>query len=112
MGGGRELSASERAAIADPANQIAVSAASIWEAEIKAALGKLVIAGGDLLAEARAAGFELLDITADDAVAAARLPAHHGDPFDRMLVAMAQRRALTLVTRDPRLGSYGVATLP
>jgi PIN domain nuclease of toxin-antitoxin system len=40
-----------------------------------------------------------------------RLPRYHADPFDRMLIAQAQRRGLTLVTRDARLGAYGVATL-
>jgi PIN domain nuclease of toxin-antitoxin system len=111
LGGGSGLRDGERDAIADPANEIAVSAASIWEAEIKSALGKLVVEGGDLLDQVRSAGFHLLDITPDDAVTAARLPPLHGDPFDRMLIAQAQRRELTLVTRDSVLGSYGVPTL-
>jgi len=88
-----------------------VSAVSIWEVEIKAALGKLAVVGGELLDGVRDAGFEIIDITGDDAVAAARLPQLHGDPFDRMLVAQAQRRGLTLVTRDSAVAAYGVPTL-
>jgi len=42
---------------------------------------------------------------------AGTLPRHHDDPFDRMLVAQALAEGLTIVTRDPRLGGYGVATL-
>ena len=110
-GGSARLSAESREAILDPQNLVSVSAASIWEAEIKAEQGRLEVAGGELLEEARRIGFHVIDMTADDSVAAGRLPRHHGDSFDRMLVAQAQRRGLTLVTRDARLGAYGVATL-
>ena len=46
------------------------------------------------------------------AVAAARLPLHHRDPFDRMLVAQAQLEGLTIVTNDPKIALYQVAILP
>lgn len=87
-----------------------MSAASIWEAEIKRVSGKLAI-DVEPVDEARRSGFVPLDITFDDALRAARLPPLHRDPFDRMLVAQAMSRGLTLVTRDARLGDYGVATL-
>jgi PIN domain nuclease of toxin-antitoxin system len=87
-----------------------VSAASIWEAEIKVQLGKLELEV-DLAAGSLAHGFEALPITFDHARAAGRLPPHHGDPFDRMLVAQAQLEGLTIVTRDPVFDRYPVAVL-
>jgi PIN domain nuclease of toxin-antitoxin system len=99
-----------RDAIADPQNSVAVSAASAWEIEIKRMSGKLE-APEDLdqrLVEER---FSALPITAEHGIAAARLPRHHRDPFDRMLIAQAQLEGLTIVTRDPRFDPYAVATL-
>ena len=97
-------------AIRSPDNEVLVSVASIWEAEIKAATGQLRLTA-DLEAEPPEHGFESLQITARHAVAAARLPRHHNDPFDRMLVAQAQLEGLTLVTRDPVFDNYAVAVL-
>lgn len=99
-----------RDAIANPESSVAVSAASAWEIEIKRVSGKLE-APEDLderLAEER---FSALPITAVHGIAAARLPQHHRDPFDRMLIAQAQLEGLTIVTRDPRFEPYAVATL-
>jgi PIN domain nuclease of toxin-antitoxin system len=106
----RPLSDAAAAAIRSPDNAKFVSVASIWEAEIKAASGKLQLEA-DLVAEPVEHGFESLPIDARHAVAAARLPRHHGDPFDRMLIAQAQLEGLTLVTRDPVFDSYAVAVL-
>ena len=99
-----------RTAIQDPDNLVAVSAASIWEIEIKVALGKLKI-DVELLDEVTRVGYSLLAIFGEHAVAAARLPPHHRDPFDRMLIAQAQLEGLTLVTGDPRFEPYAVATM-
>jgi PIN domain nuclease of toxin-antitoxin system len=89
---------------------VVVSAVSVWEAEIKVELGKLRV-GFDLEQAPVTHGFEPLAITFAHAVAAARLPVHHRDPFDRMLVAQAQLEDLTLVTRDPVFGGYDVPLL-
>jgi PIN domain nuclease of toxin-antitoxin system len=99
-----------RDAIADPSNQIAVSAASIWEAEIKAAAGRLGL-GRNLSREAEARGFGQLAITAAHAVQAARLPPHHSDPFDRILAAQAQLEGLAIVSRDPVFDRYAVPVI-
>ena len=107
----RRLAVEARQAIQDPYNDVAVSAASIWELELKIAAGKLE-SDVELLEEVQRIGYRILPITADHAVAAARLPLHHRDPFDRMLIAQAQLEGLTLVTRDPRLTPYPVATMP
>jgi PIN domain nuclease of toxin-antitoxin system len=106
----RPLAAAAAAAIRSPNNAKFISAASIWEAEIKAQLGKLEL-GFDLAAGSLAHGFESLPITFDSARAAGRLPPHHGDPFDRMLVAQARLEGLTIVSRDPVFERYAVAVL-
>lgn len=84
-----------------------VSAASIWEVSIKAALGKITADPADLLAEIEPAGFTLLPITGDHAAAVARLPTIHADPFDRMLIAQAKTEPLLLLTADSVLAAYG-----
>ena len=97
-------------AIADETNVVYVSAATVWEAGIKQALGKLRGAD-DLVGRVRAQRLDELPIELSHAAVAAALPAHHSDPFDRMLVAQARSEGLTLVTRDARLASYGVPLL-
>ena len=92
------------------ADVVAVSAASAWEIAIKKAAGRLN-APDDVEEQLDRHGFLPLEITLRHARAAGALPRHHGDPFDRMLVAQAQLESLTLVTRDRRLALYGVATL-
>lgn len=99
-----------REAIASPESAVFVSAGSAWEIAIKQALGKLR-GPGDLEAELESEGFAPLSITVGHALAAGALPRHHDDPFDRLLVAQAQAEGLTIVTRDPRIEPYGVATL-
>jgi PIN domain nuclease of toxin-antitoxin system len=102
----RRLSRSAQIAIADSARAY-VSAATAWEIAIKVALGKLEF-NGDLEAEIRRNNFLPLPLTIAHATAAGRLPAHHRDPFDRMLVAQASIESLTLLTSDVRLKEYGV----
>jgi PIN domain nuclease of toxin-antitoxin system len=102
----RRLVASARRAIAE-ADIVFVSAASAWEAAIKIALGRLRIPDS-VEAGVLASGFEKLAIGFSHAEAAARLPTHHADPFDRMLVAQAQIEGLSLVTHDRRLSRYDV----
>jgi PIN domain nuclease of toxin-antitoxin system len=107
----RELPSDTRSALEDPANEVLVSAGTVWEIEIKRAAGR-VEAPSDILQAIEATGFMTLPITAADAERAARLPRHHGDPFDRMLVAQAQRLDALVVSRDAALGSYDVEVLP
>jgi len=87
--------------------EVFVSAASIWEVSIKAALGKLSADPAELLAEIESAGFNLLPVTGEHAAAVARLPVVHADPFDRMLVAQAKTEPLLLLTNDSILAGYG-----
>ncbi|HYZ03035.1 MAG TPA: type II toxin-antitoxin system VapC family toxin [Candidatus Binatia bacterium] len=94
-------------AISDPETEVRVSAVSAWEISIKRAIAKLE-APGDLEAMLERHGFVPLPIDVRHALLAGDLPRHHDDPFDRMLVAQAQLEELTIVSRDERLGSYGV----
>lgn len=105
------LAADARAAIAAGDNQVLVSAASAWEIAIKRALGRLS-APEDLLDQLAASGFDHLPIALRHALAVSDLPAHHRDPFDRMLIAQAMVEGLTVVTRDRRFSAYPVAVLP
>jgi PIN domain nuclease of toxin-antitoxin system len=105
------LGQAARDAIAAPANRVHLSAASVWEIGIKAALGRLDIPEPPSRAAARN-GFSPLAITFAHAEAAAALPPHHRDPFDRLLIAQAMGEGLVLVTRDAVFGAYGVAVLP
>lgn len=104
------LSAVARSLIADPANEVLVSSATIWEIAIKRELGKVAAPAGvsSILASE---GFTELLVTGTDGEAAAALPAHHRDPFDRMLIAQAQRNGLTIITRDRAFAAYGAAAV-
>ena len=105
----RHLRAPARRAIAE-AQIVFVSAATAWEAAIKAALGRLRLPD-TIEAGVIDSGFEKLPISFSHAESAARLPPHHADPFDRMLVAQARVETLTLVTHDRRLAAYDVEIL-
>jgi PIN domain nuclease of toxin-antitoxin system len=105
------LSEEARRAIADSRSVVHVSAASLWEASIKEALGRLELEGSDLAEEIAANGFVELPVRAAHAHAAAHLPPHHEDPFDRMLVAQARLEGLTLVTASDLLAPYDVPRL-
>jgi PIN domain nuclease of toxin-antitoxin system len=89
---------------------VLVSAATIWELEIKRALGRLD-APPDLSSSVREAGYTALAVTFEHAIEAGRLPPVHADPFDRMLVAQARVEGLTLASADRELGGYDVATV-
>lgn len=105
-----QLGAAARAQIADGANTVFVSAASAWEIEIKRALGKLD-APTDLASAIEHSHFEPLSISIDHGIAAGRLPPHHSDPFDRILIAQGAAEPLVIVTKDPAFGAYDAALL-
>lgn len=107
----RRLSRDAKDLIADPDNEVWVSAASVWEIGIKHAKtagrpGGLQVSAAEALKAFEDAGYGLLAIAGPHAVAAGALPAHHQDPFDRMLVAQALTTPLRLLTADGVLGLY------
>lgn len=109
LGADDRLSAAARQAIARAGEDAAVSVASIWEASIKRAAGKL--AGPDLLGAVAAAGLPFLAIDEHHAKLAGELPLLHRDPFDRMIVAQAMIESLVVVTSDAEIPRYGVSVV-
>jgi len=103
------LGARARAAISD-ANEVAISVATPWELGIKQRLGKLELPD-DFVAAIAGDDFRLLPIELEHVVAAAALPLHHRDPFDRVLVAQARSDALTLVSADRSFRAYDAELL-
>jgi PIN domain nuclease of toxin-antitoxin system len=99
-----------QASISSSLNDIVVSASTIWEIEIKRALGRLQAPVG-LVDAIQVAGFDELAVTGRDAEDAARLPMHHKDPFDRMLIAQAQRLGALVVSRDAAFAAYELNVL-
>ena len=99
-----------RAAMRDEANEIVVSAATVWEIAIKRAIGKLRF-DRPVVAAVLALGFEILPVAGVHAEHAGGLPRHHDDPFDRMLIAQAYLEGMVLGTQDRRMRPYGVVTL-
>lgn len=103
------LSSVARALIADPENDVFVSAASPWEIAIKARKGKLVFTGSASgLIEDN--GFLPMPITPQHGAAAGQLDWDHPDPFDRMLVVQSRDEGLVLVHADAQIRSYKAVT--
>jgi PIN domain nuclease of toxin-antitoxin system len=98
------------AALTAAETRTVVSAATIWEISIKRGLGKLE-APGDLLFQLERSGVDLLPVTARHADLVGSLPPHHGDPFDRLLIAQAGAESLTLVSGDSDIGRYDIDVL-
>jgi PIN domain nuclease of toxin-antitoxin system len=106
------------AKLTDASNRVLVSIAALWELAIKSATGKLGafgrVVGGDAAAvrEAlRESRLEILAIDIHHVLGATRLPLHHRDPFDRMMIAQAQKENLVVVTRDAMFARYAVHVL-
>lgn len=111
LAGDSSLPLAARTAIADPANEIYVSAASAWEVATKHRLGKLPGAGPlavDFAREVEAQGFLPLPITLAHGQDAGALVLHHRDPFDRMLVAQARSERMVLVSNEAAFDAVGV----
>jgi len=111
--GSSRLNAAARSLIQAPANQIHVSAASIWEIAIKHSLGKLgmPISGSEAIEWFTKAGYAFLPVNAAHAALVESLPAHHTDPFDRMLVAQALAEPMRLMTHDALVAKYSDTTI-
>ena len=107
--GDRKIGAKIRSTIGG-ANTVLVSAVSAWEMTIKMSLGKLRFDGG--IADAvEACGFERLDMRFEHAEAVRSLPSHHGDPFNRLLIAQVIVEGATFVTHDRATAKYLIPTL-
>jgi PIN domain nuclease of toxin-antitoxin system len=101
----RNVPAIARRLIAD-ADEVLISAVSVWEIAIKVRIGKMKADPETLAQLLEPAGFTELPVFARHAVKVADLPMHHGDPFDRLLVVQAVCEQLNLVTTDAILKQY------
>lgn len=110
--GSRRLAPRAKEAIL-AADAVFVSVASVWEIAIKHGLARadMPVSSAQALQAFSDAGYELLNIRAEHAVAVERLTAIHNDPFDRMLIAQALVEPLTLITRDALVASYSSAIM-
>lgn len=106
LGDPARLSEAERAVLTDPAIDRCLSPMSVWEAAIKRQAGRLRAPRN--LSAVLASEFRMLPVTARLLEAAAELPRHHGDPFDRVLIAHALEDDLSVLTRDRAFAEYGV----
>ncbi len=110
LGDDPALTPAARDAMGDVDHVPLVSVVSLWEIAIKLGLGKLE-APADLPEVIEAEGFGWLAVDPRHAWSVHALPAHHQDPFDRLLIAQAVAEDLPVVTGDPRFEPYGVATI-
>ena len=114
VSGADRLTARARAMIADPGTEVLLSVASAWEIAIKSATGRLELEGPAetyVPERVRYHGFGVLPVELDHALRAGTLPRHHGDPFDRLLVAQGQVEDMPIITADPLLNLYDVETI-
>lgn len=114
LAGDDALSPTAREAIADPGNEVFVSAATAWEIATRHRIGQMPEAAfltGDAAAIITGQGFTELPVSLRHAQVAGSLPALHGDPFDRVLVAQAIVADLAVVSPEAVFDGYGVARL-
>jgi PIN domain nuclease of toxin-antitoxin system len=112
--GSENLSTTGRTLIEDASNQPFLSVAGLWEMAIKLSLGKLRLAQPfDLLIpqQMQLNGIEPLGIEMDHVATVAKLPFHHRDPFDRLLIAQAMVEQIPIVSADTAFDAYGVRRL-
>ena len=112
--GDTQLNPKIRLLLRDPANQLFLSIASIWEVGIKVSTGKLVLSEpleAYFLEQMRINSIQLLPITPGHVARVATLPFHHRDPFDRMLAAQSLTENIAIVSADAVLDAYGVTRL-
>jgi PIN domain nuclease of toxin-antitoxin system len=97
-----------RELIESPKSSVWISAATVWEIAIKHSLGRrdMPVSSQDALRYFRESGYWFLSLEPEHAVAVEDLPAHHADPFDRMLVAQALVEPMRLITHDPMVARY------
>ena len=115
--GSPQMSAAAIAALIDPANELFLSMASVWEIAIKVGLKKLTLSSAFAPFMTRAItgyGITVLSIAFEDCVEYETLPfplPKHRDPFDRLMIAQAKRNGLDIVGADASFDAYGVSRI-
>lgn len=113
INGDDKLSEPVKKLIADIANQCYISVASLWEIAIKSSLNKLELVNGfDKIADFLEENvIEVLPVEFEHLQYLIKLPLHHRDPFDRLIIAQAVAEDFTLVTQDTSFKNYQVKTI-
>jgi PIN domain nuclease of toxin-antitoxin system len=109
-----KLSPRSQALVSDPENQLFLSAASSWEIAIKYSIGKLPLPmppAQYVPSRMETSGTAALPVLHTHALHVASLPLHHGDPFDRILIAQAQLEETSILTADRQFAAYEVEIL-
>jgi len=109
VAGSPRLGAGARSLIEDPANEIWVSAVSLWEITIKHALGRerMPVSGREAAEWFSTSGYRFLPVDAEHALGVSDLPPLHADPFDRLLVSQSLLEPMRLLSSDLRVQAYG-----
>ena len=97
-----------RSLIRDPANDVLVSVASLWEAVVKARVGKLTANVGEIAEAVEREGFALLGLNVAHLRILSDLPTHHRDPFDHLLIAQAISEDAAFLSEDRNTPLYPV----
>jgi PIN domain nuclease of toxin-antitoxin system len=111
--GAKELSPVARELFTDPANEVLLSAVSVWELSVKHALGRLPLPSAIerfLVEQRERHGIVALPLNERAVLHVHKLPALHRDPFDRMLICQAIEHDCVLLTPDPLITQYPVRT--
>ena len=97
----------------DRSNEILLSVASIWEMQIKIQLGRLSLRVPleQAIGQQITHGIDILPIEVDHVLALRGLPAHHGDPFDRLLIAQARYEQIPIISHDGMFKHYPVQVI-
>jgi PIN domain nuclease of toxin-antitoxin system len=109
-----KLTTTVAAICSDPAQQIMLSLASVWEMQIKIKLGKLTLhapLAQTIAEQQKTNGLQLLSIELKHILVLDSLPNHHKDPFDRIIIAQSQTEKLSLITNDPMIAKYSVTVV-
>lgn len=108
-----QLTPAARDIFIDSEQECFLSAASVWEMSIKSSLGKLslTLSVERLVRGGLERGLRVLNVTCEHAYLVERLPFHHRDPFDRILVAQAIHDGLHLISRERQLDAYAVTRI-
>jgi len=113
IAGAKELSLAAKEIFANPANEVLLSAVSVWELSVKHALGKLPLPSAIdrfIIEQRERHGIAALPLNERAVLHLAKLPALHRDPFDRMLICQAIEHDCLLLTPDPLITQYPVRT--
>jgi PIN domain nuclease of toxin-antitoxin system len=114
FGDRKQLTPRVRRLIEDDENDLFVSRACIWELSLKVAIGRLQLPGStirSLINQIEIAGLTILELEDRYFLRTETLPHHHGDPFDRLLVAQAMEENLVILTSDKKIALYDVKVI-